>query len=593
LSPEKPLLRPAIQMPSLSGCAWTGQVIPLHWTSLRGNRLNCPTLKALALFIAFSAPGACLRTREAALNNGRWSLPSTEAPLGPTGLAQTVTERTVTSGITYYQIRRGVSDPSAYWTVNIGFFRTRAMAHAQVHNLSHFGVTARVDPSAGKNESGHVLGYWVSAGKYASQSDATASAAQIARTTHNKYRPAIRNTTLAGYPTTGPWIINILAIRPAETVAKLAIVPAGDDNLGANGETVSAAAARIGALAGTNGGFFTNINPFPAEHTLRSPVGATVINGNLIATATSKRPGVKIEKTEDGHFKIGILHEMTTRITVSDAEKRAMPITAIDRPILGTVVNCGTPAESPTRKPAHDYPCTNYNDLVLYDGLYLRGKASNNHVDPHYHGPVYELLVDRTGSVVEGHTTLGAAPPNGGYVLQGLGRNARWLWMHAEPGTKLHIKKRLFAGGEEIPLSRNVSVIEGGPTLSATNLTATAAEEGFGSAMNGLDIGDSAGTVHDSWYNGWYVARNPRTALGIAGDGTILLVEIAGRQPDVSLGASIPELAAMMRWLGATTAINLDGGGSSNMVVGGAAVGHPSDPAGERGVGDTLMILPR
>jgi exopolysaccharide biosynthesis protein len=39
-------------------------------------------------------------------------------------------------------------------------------------------------------------------------------------------------------------------------------------------------------------------------------------------------------------------------------------------------------------------------------------------------------------------------------------------------------------------------------------------------------------------------------------------------------------------------AINLDGGGSTTMVVGGRVVNQPSDTAGERPVGDALLLLP-
>ena len=40
-------------------------------------------------------------------------------------------------------------------------------------------------------------------------------------------------------------------------------------------------------------------------------------------------------------------------------------------------------------------------------------------------------------------------------------------------------------------------------------------------------------------------------------------------------------------------AINLDGGGSTTMVVKGNVVNHPSDPAGARPVSDAVLVLPR
>ena len=39
--------------------------------------------------------------------------------------------------------------------------------------------------------------------------------------------------------------------------------------------------------------------------------------------------------------------------------------------------------------------------------------------------------------------------------------------------------------------------------------------------------------------------------------------------------------------------MNLDGGGSTTMVVGGRVTNAPSDAAGERPVGDALLVLPR
>ncbi len=49
----------------------------------------------------------------------------------------------------------------------------------------------------------------------------------------------------------------------------------------------------------------------------------------------------------------------------------------------------------------------------------------------------------------------------------------------------------------------------------------------------------------------------------------------------------------MARALGMRDAVNLDGGGSTTMVVGGQVINSPSDAAGERPVGDALLVLPR
>ena len=62
--------------------------------------------------------------------------------------------------------------------------------------------------------------------------------------------------------------------------------------------------------------------------------------------------------------------------------------------------------------------------------------------------------------------------------------------------------------------------------------------------------------------------RHPRTALGVSADGrTGWLVVVDGRQTVISEGATLAELTAFFRDLGAADAINLDGGGSTTLAV--------------------------
>ena len=61
--------------------------------------------------------------------------------------------------------------------------------------------------------------------------------------------------------------------------------------------------------------------------------------------------------------------------------------------------------------------------------------------------------------------------------------------------------------------------------------------------------------------------RAPRTAVGIREDGSVLLVVIDGRNSGGSAGTTLVETADYMVELGAETALNLDGGGSSTAVI--------------------------
>lgn len=73
--------------------------------------------------------------------------------------------------------------------------------------------------------------------------------------------------------------------------------------------------------------------------------------------------------------------------------------------------------------------------------------------------------------------------------------------------------------------------------------------------------------------------RNPRTAIGYTEDNNLVLVAVDGREGS-SVGLTLVELAKLMKTLGCTNAINLDGGGSTVMYIKGQIVNHPHQPGG-------------
>ena len=87
------------------------------------------------------------------------------------------------------------------------------------------------------------------------------------------------------------------------------------------------------------------------------------------------------------------------------------------------------------------------------------------------------------------------------------------------------------------------------------------------------------------------VPRQPRTAVGQAADGTIILAVSDGRRPGYSVGMTSFEMALTMARLGAVNASALDGGGSSTMAFEGSLLNRPSDPGGERAVSESLNVL--
>ena len=81
----------------------------------------------------------------------------------------------------------------------------------------------------------------------------------------------------------------------------------------------------------------------------------------------------------------------------------------------------------------------------------------------------------------------------------------------------------------------------------------------------------------------------PRTAVGVIDENHLVFVVVDGRQSGYSEGVTLTELADIMIDLGATTAYNLDGGGSSTMYFDGEVINSPSN-GGERGTSDILYI---
>ena len=82
---------------------------------------------------------------------------------------------------------------------------------------------------------------------------------------------------------------------------------------------------------------------------------------------------------------------------------------------------------------------------------------------------------------------------------------------------------------------------------------------------------------------------HPRTAAGYRKNGELVLLVIDGRQVN-SRGVDLMELAIIMKDLDCIEAINLDGGGSSAMVVDGKLINRPSGTSSQREVMSAIAI---
>ncbi|HET9154501.1 MAG TPA: phosphodiester glycosidase family protein [Solirubrobacterales bacterium] len=129
-------------------------------------------------------------------------------------------------------------------------------------------------------------------------------------------------------------------------------------------------------------------------------------------------------------------------------------------------------------------------------------------------------------------------------------------------------------------------LLHAGPMLvgDGRSLVAGGADrEGFSAGARQFDSDITAG-------------RYPRAALGLCG--RQLIAAVCDGRADDEAGLTMAELAAAMIGLGASQAINLDGGGSASLVVGGSLVNTPREEhgielPGGRPVATALHFAPR
>jgi len=91
----------------------------------------------------------------------------------------------------------------------------------------------------------------------------------------------------------------------------------------------------------------------------------------------------------------------------------------------------------------------------------------------------------------------------------------------------------------------------------------------------------------ESFGPGFSKRRTSRSAVGITAAGKVLLVTVEKSRRNT--GMNLFELARLMRDLGAVQAMNLDGGGSSTLVVGGRVVNRAE--GAQRGVASMLLVV--
>ena len=83
--------------------------------------------------------------------------------------------------------------------------------------------------------------------------------------------------------------------------------------------------------------------------------------------------------------------------------------------------------------------------------------------------------------------------------------------------------------------------------------------------------------------------KHPRTAMGYTADNKLIILMVEGRNK-IAHGATLQQEAQILKDLGCVEALNLDGGGSSCLLVNGRETIKISDAAGQRPVPAVFII---
>lgn len=216
-------------------------------------------------------------------------------------------------------------------------------------------------------------------------------------------------------------------------------------------------------------------------------------------------------------------------------------------------------------------------------------------VAPAYWGDV-KVLIGPSGRVFDVVESGGAvAISDQMRVLQGVGEGAEWLLDNVAISDTLDL-----VIGTNYPLSDYSQAISGGPII---------VDEGafFQDCLCKLwdcsyvyfpqgrpEEGELLCEDFDTWWKETHYeyVYMPRTAVGYdKWKQTLIVIVVDGYQWGYSRGILQTELADLFLEFGAHMAMELDGGGSTTMVLDGKIMNNPSDPTGERYVSNGLLFF--
>jgi exopolysaccharide biosynthesis protein len=335
---------------------------------------------------------------------------------------------------------------------------------------------------------------------------------------------------------------SVRALRIDLKKARLDVVHAMDAAIGL--EKTSSIAARHGALAAVNAGFFRIDNSiFRGD-----AVSVLKVNGKLLSESYPDRIAL-------------LIANKANQTNISFAHLNLSYCLSIKR----TCYPAGLNRERKNNDSVIYTPDFHHTTLTASGGTEIVVKM----------GKIVQIVADRGSSLI---------PPDG-FVLSLSGQKREQILPLLKVGTKVNFSMT------NLPQNGNSS-----PAV-------TSADESFLLSQTAEDIVGGVpqliknGKIEITWEReksskSFVETRHPRTAIAKLKDGRALLVTVDGRS-ESSGGMNLQELAEMLLEMGATDAMNLDGGGSTTMFLDDKVVNKPSDKEGERPVSDAILVTLR
>lgn len=322
--------------------------------------------------------------------------------------------------------------------------------------------------------------------------------------------------------------VNINLLRLDLKKVRLDVHHAMDAAIGT--EKTSSIAARHGAVAAINAGFFRLDTSIWAG----DAAGSLMIDGTLLSESRDSRSAVLISNDRDA-----------TRVVLANVDIWAnMHMGRFSYPLNGI---------NRERKD---------NEFVLYTPDFGRSTLTVS-------GTEY---VVRRGRIVKIDHAGSSPIPEDGFVLSA---GEKWA---DDPYKRLKVN------------SPSKIILRRGLDNDANNFLAEDMTNGVSQLLAGSNV--TLTWEKEKSSRAFAETRHPRTAVAKLKDGKFLMMTVDGRS-ESSGGLGLQDLAEYLLSLGAVDAMNLDGGGSTTMFLDGRVVNSPSDKEGERKVGDAILVTLR